>query len=661
MSFYKKLPGLVRWIIAVLLVFLFVMTAYRFFFFFKYNPPGKPFSGSAFLMGLRFDIKFVSILGVVMLVLCGLPFVNPLRNKIAKKIWMVLLSVILIVVLLFYVVDYFYYDYLQQRLNASILNYSSDASISTHMVMESYPVFKTLFVVLLIALYAFYIFNRMLKNHPATELPKRKFSIFYILFFLLLALGVFGKLGQFNLRWSDAFSLSDNFKANLSLNPFQSFFSTLNFKDTRPDIKKVRAAYPEIARYLNVQQPDSVHLNYERNIVSNNLTGTHPNVVIVICESFSMYRSSMSGNPLNTTPYFNSLCKNGVFFDRCFTPSYPTARGVWATVTSLPDVLGDNNRSASRNPEVVNQQLIINDFKGYDKFYFLGGDPSWANIKGVLLNNIDSLHLYSQENFKAKKLNVWGIDDKNLFLEANNTLAKQQRPFFAIIQTADNHRPYSIPAGDLGEFKKVNYPDDSIHKYGFENIDQLNAFRYTDFCYQQFFEAAKREKYFDNTIFVFVGDHGIAGNASALYPSSWTEQRLTQEHVPLLFYAPKLLQPKLVHTVCSQVDIVPSVASLSNLSYHNNSMGKNLFDTIDNAAKYAFIIDHDTKNIGVVNDRYFYSKNLSTKKETIVSVTDNNPVPVTATTDSIKNNMAKLTTAYYETARYLLFNNKRKY
>ena len=151
-----------------------------------------------------------------------------------------------------------------------------------------------------------------------------------------------------------------------------------------------------MAGYLQVQQRDSVHLNYERNISADNGTDNHPNIIIVICESFSMYRSSMSGNPLNTTPYFNELCKNGVFFDRCFAPSYPTARGVWATVTILPDVLGDNNRSASRNPEVVNQQLIINDFKGYDKFYFLGGDPSWANIKGLLLNNIDSLHLYSQ-------------------------------------------------------------------------------------------------------------------------------------------------------------------------------------------------------------------------------------------------------------------------
>ena len=659
--FLKRIPALLRWILSVQLIFLVVMTAFRFLFYFRYNPSGKPFSGSAFIMGCRFDIKFVCILGVAMLLLCSLPFLNPLRNKTAQKMWKALLLLVFILAILFYAVDYFYFDYLQQRLNASILNYFGDAGISLNMAIESYPVFKILLGVVIISIMAGCIFNKVLVKYQQEQIiSKRKFSMAYIIIFLLFAIGVFGKIGQFNLRWSDAFSLTDNFKANLSLNPFQSFFSTLNFKDTRPDIKKVRNAYSLMAGYLEVQQPDSVHLNFERNYSFTNTVPNHPNVVIVICESFSMYRSSMSGNPLNTTPYFNELCKNGVFFDRCFTPSYPTARGVWATVTSLPDVLGDNNRSASRNPEVVNQQLIMNDFKGYDKFYFLGGDPTWANIKGLLLNNIDSLHLYSQENFKAKKLNVWGIDDKNLFLEANNLLAKGRQPFFAIIQTADNHRPYTIPEEDLGLFKKVTYPEDSIHKYGFENIDQLNAFRYTDFCYQQFFEAAKKEKYFANTVFIFVGDHGIAGNAKAIYPASWTEQRLSSEHVPLLFYAPALVQPKLVHAACSQIDIMPSVASLLKVPYHNNSMGRNLFDTAPATEKYAFIIDHESKDIGLVNSQYYFIRNLKTNKTNIVSVTDNSPVQSSVETDSIKNAMAHLTDAYYETARYLLFNNKRK-
>ena len=96
----------------------------------------------------------------------------------------------------------------------------------------------------------------------------------------------------------------------------------------------------------------------------------------------------------------------------------------------------------------VDQHTIINDYKGYEKFYFIGGSLSWANISGLLTNNIDGLHLYEQEDYKAKTIDVWGISDKNLFLEANDVLKQQTHPFFAVIQTADNHRPYTIPEED---------------------------------------------------------------------------------------------------------------------------------------------------------------------------------------------------------------------
>lgn len=411
---------------------------------------------------------------------------------------------------------------------------------------------------------------------------------------------------------------------------------------------------------LGILQPDSIKLNFERNYTFAGAGKSKPNVVLVICESFSMYKSTMGGNPYNTTPFFNSLCEKGIFFNRCFTPSYPTARGVWATVTAIPDVLGDNNRTASRNPEVVDQQLIMNGLKGYDKYYFLGGDPTWANIKGLLMNNIEDLHIMSQADFKADKVDVWGIDDKNLFLEANQILAKQQKPFFAIIQTADNHPPYTIPAQDLGAFKKVNYPKDSIAKYGFNSIEQLNAFRYTDFCYEQFFNAAQKEKYFDNTIFVFVGDHGIPGNSNEMYPESWVEQNLGNEHVPLLFYAPKILAPQQIHNACSQLDIMPSVAHLLKVPYSNNAMGKDLFDTNFLQKDYAFIIDHERKTIGIVNSKYYYVKNFKTGMVTLVSVTGNEKIPPTPQSDSIKNTMGKFAEAYYETSKYLLFNNRKK-
>jgi hypothetical protein len=131
------------------------------------------------------------------------------------------------------------------------------------------------------------------------------------------------------------------------------------------------------------------------------------------------------------------MCKEGIFFNRAFSPAYGTARGVWATITGVPDV--QQGKTSSRNP-AVNQHTIINDFKGKEKLYFLGGSSSWANIRGLLTNNIEGLRLYEQGSYKAKEIDVWGISDKNLFLEANDAMAKETKPFFAVIQTADNHQ-----------------------------------------------------------------------------------------------------------------------------------------------------------------------------------------------------------------------------
>jgi membrane-anchored protein YejM (alkaline phosphatase superfamily) len=355
------------------------------------------------------------------------------------------------------------------------------------------------------------------------------------------------------------------------------------------------------------------------------------------------------------------MCQQGVFFERCFTPAFGTARGVWAVITGIPDV--EQPKTASRNPSAVDQHSIISDFKTYDKFYFLGGSTTWANIRGLLNNNISNLAIYEEENYKAAKVDVWGISDKNLFLEANKILSERKaeaKPFFAIIQTADNHRPYTIPAEDLDEFKKLNYPTDTLKKYGFDDNGQFNAFRYSDFTFRKFIEAAKKEPYFNNTIFVFVGDHGLRGDAGNMFPQSFTKQGILAEHVPLLFYAPGLLQPKRINQVCSQLDILPSVATLARQPYTNNAFGRNVFDSISQQEKFAFIADPDLASIGLVSNQYYYVRSFKTGAVDFVSVTGNEPVPVNATTDSMKNYMAALTDAWFETARYLLLNNKKK-
>lgn len=660
MAFLRRLPKLLRWIIITLGFLLICMFLYRLFFFYSYSKPGRPLPGSALLLGLRYDARVLAVLGLMMLIPSLFPIFNPFKNKRARIIWPGILSFLFLIFLISYAADYYHYDYLQERLSASVLNYLQDAAISFGMMKESYPLFTISVVLLVLVITFWWVAKKVIlwiDKNPVV-IPRRTLKWYFIPTVLIFAALIFGRLNQYPLRWSDAFSLGDDFKAHTALNPFQSFLSSLKFKNSSYDLKKVKAYYPEMAAYFGVPDPNIDSLNFSRPVIFENTAGIKTNVVVVICESFSAYKSSMFGNRLNPTPFFQELSKQGVFFERCFTPAFGTARGVWATITGIPDV--QNPTTSSRNPAAVNQHSIINDFSSHDKFYFLGGSTTWANIRGVLNNNIEGLKIYEEDNFDAATVDVWGISDKDLFLAANKEFSKLNRPFIAVIQTAGNHRPYSIPSKDLPEFKLARVSADSLRNNSFISNEELNAFRYADFSMQKFIEAAKREKYFDNTLFVFVGDHGLRGDAGSNFPASFTRQGFGAEHVPLLFYAPKLLKPEVVRSVCSQLDVLPSAAFIAKQNHVNTTMGKNLFDSSDRSARFAFIADPNTFNVGLVTDNYYWGKNQQTQEQFFVSVVNDLPVPKTTTTDSIAKRLAYLTEAWYETSKYLLLNNKKR-
>ncbi len=718
----SSFPRLVKWIFLTGVAFLIFMTIMRFIFFYHFAPSDYTFSNSfqSFLLGLNFDLRIVCgimifpflignlhlnfnkknrisigtifqllftvlimglllffmkkghasfsiLVGTAILFLLILVWLfatkncNPFEHIVSRKIFKTYFFIITLLLVFLYLIDFENFDYLHERLNASVMNYLGDAKISMHMVWQTYPVFKLLISAVVSITLLFWLIKRWFYRTEKTIYEGKAISKFIIgfSFTLLLGLGLFGRLNQYPLRWSDAFSFDDNFKANLSLNPAQSFLSTLKFKNSTFDLNKVKAHYPLMAEYLGVQRPDSLQLNYHRTI-ENTASKNPPNVVVVICESFSAYKSSMWGNPLNTTPYFNKMCQEGIFFDRCFTPAYGTARGVWAIITGIPDV--EYPTTSSRNPAYVDEYSIINEYIGYKKLYFIGGSSSWANIRGLLTNNIDSLHLYEQQDYKSKPIDVWGISDKNLFLEANNVLKNQAQPFFAVIQTADNHRPYTIPEEDKKEFILEKYPSDTLNKYGFESNDELNAFRFTDFSFQKFMEAAKKEPFYENTIFVFVGDHGIRGDAGSMFPKAWEVDGLTTQHVPLLFYSPALLKPQRIDKTCSQLDLLPSVSSLAKISFTNTTLGKNLFDTVQRNVRFknlAFLFDPDIKQIGIVTDEYVYVHNLLSGKEDFRSSRNNLPLSTTQEVSDDKKNLKILSDAYYQTAKYMLLNNKR--
>jgi phosphoglycerol transferase MdoB-like AlkP superfamily enzyme len=661
------LPKTIRWTFYSGFVFLIIMSLLRFVFANYFSAPASADNNltSSYILGFRYDLRYVTIVMMITLLFSYIKPLNPFDKKLGKQIaiitWMLFSSLLLF----FYTADFIHYAYVHQRLNASILSYIDNPLISMQMMWQSYPIITIIIIFLVVewVLYKFISFTYQLSDKYERTGSQFKNIITQTIFFIILLYAAIGNIiykgGQYPLRWSNAYSLGSDYKANVALNPMQSFFSTLNFRSSKINTDLIKKNYSVIADYLTIpsNEQDAQNLQFARihNPVNNNLEASKiKNVVLVICESFSAYKSSMMGNPLNTTPYFNDMKKQGVYFNRAFSPAYGTARGVWAVLTGTPDVL--EGKTSSRNPLAVDQHSIIADFKNYEKYYFLGGSASWANIRGVLTNNISDLKIFEQGSYQSSEIDVWGISDKNLFLEANKTLSKNTKPFFAIIQTADNHRPYTIPAEDLKVFVKKTVPKDSLLKFGFENNEEYNAFRYTDFCIEQFIEAAKKEKYFNETLFVFIGDHGIKGDAGTMLPKSFTEQGLTNMHVPLLFYAPSILQPKEYSIPVSQLDVLPSIASLCNIPYTNTTMGKNVFITVQQKNNAIFLYDDFNQQIGVLNNEYYYGYQLKNPSKPIFESALNNEV---VKNDSAQKQMDILTKTIYETAKYMLKNNQK--
>ena len=614
----------------------------------------------AIRLGMGYDAKWIGIVLLPIALLSVIRRLNPFYSLANKRWWIAYLTLVTLLIFVFYGADFGNFSYNHTRINASALNFAEDPAISFRMLWQSYPMVWMLLGLCMAVVILAKVFTssyNMLADKRAGKPSGLKYqtsAIWYGVAILFLCWSIFGLFSFRQLKWENAFRFNDNFKSYVALNPMQNFFTTLSLRKPSFDSNKVIAYKQVMNDFLSVEVAQANVTNYKRVVgPAKNAIASSPNIVIVICESFSMYKSSMSGNLLNSTPYFKSMCDNGIFFDHCFSATFGTARGVFAVLTGTPDV--QLSKFSTQSPEAIQQHTIINDLRDYDKFYFLGGSTDFNNFDG-LIRNIKDVKIYQEGSYSSKTFNVWGISDKKLFLHADTVLSKQKKPFIAIIQTADNHRPFSIPAEDI-DFIKRFVSSDTLAKYGFETLKEFQAFCYTDYCYRNFIEEAKKHSYFNNTIFAFVGDHGLEGEAGSVYPKAWTDNRLSDEHVPLLFYAPGLLTAKLHTETVSQVDILPTLAGMLPVSYVNTTIGRDLLKE-DNKYHAAFIIHHDEGNIGIVNDDYYYLKNLRINKEQLVPIRSDKMFLSMEQQDSVKKKLSLLCSAIYETARWMLLHNK---
>ena len=371
-----------------------------------------------------------------------------------------------------YIVDFPYFDFFKKMVDSSIIRYFYDIGEAFKMVSEGYSLVPTLIGFLFFMFVLFLLIQKLVngvKNAKNSFISKKQKVSIYVIFFIIYMFGGYGKFEMYPWRWSEAFYSSNSFLSYLASNPVTYFKNTLKNNDVKYDINETMNYYPFMLKYLEIDIPDKNKLSLLRVVIpkhDSKYVFEKPNIVFILGESTSYARTSISGNPLNPTPFLKEMSDNGLTYSRFYTPHAGTARSVWTAMTGFPDV--ERMKTSSRNPMIVQQHMILNALKEYEKHYFIGGSLSWGNVRGVV-GNVDNLHTYEEQDYANSSHNdVWGISDVHLANEVNEVLKKQNKPFFAFVQLSGNHSPNTIPNDNFGfEFTKDLKKEDLL-KYSFD-------------------------------------------------------------------------------------------------------------------------------------------------------------------------------------------------
>ncbi len=544
----------------------------------------------SFLTGLRFDLMVVSILSMPLLSGCLFPTSISLRKSLVT--WLALASSVSI---FFCIAELDFYREFHQRLNSLVFEYiRQDPATVFSMLWNGFPVLRYLILWLLFSwlMYRFYLLvDHIACMVVAHRFPQRaptanylRWTVFLLVFFSMVV-GARGTLRQGPpLRWGDAFHSQNLFANHLGLNgiftlykatgsgngkthksywlnamPIEQASSIVNdWLVTSKDTMLGGAEHP----YLRRQAAGSIQLTQH---------AAKPNVVVILMESFSGAFTGALGNDMAITPAFDHIAKQGLLFNRFFSNGTHTHQGMFATLACFPNLPG--YEYLMQQPEGAHKfsglPLLLSR-AGYQDIYIYNGSFSWDNQEGFFRNQGMTRFIGRDDFVNPVFVNpTWGVSDQDMFDRSVTELAAlpKDKPFFAVLQTLSNHTPYAMPSP---------LPVPPVIDQGSLN-DHLTAMRYADWSLGEFFRKIEHEPYYDNTIFVVLGDHGFGiGNQV-------TDIDLLRFRVPLLIIGPGIQDAFGTTTdrVATQIDIAPTVMGLLGEPFIHQCWGRDVLSQSD--------------------------------------------------------------------------------
>ncbi|MBK5547244.1 LTA synthase family protein [Pseudomonas sp. TH04] len=624
-------------------------------------------------IGLRFDLRLAVLVLLPLALLAWFPRWNLTTLPALRWLARGYLVVALAVVGLVYIIDFGHYAYLGVRINATVLRYLQDAQISQQMVWETYPVLwitACWLAAVAVWVWALVCLERLTldgERRPIGTLTLASVSVVGVIAVLLALLGRVNNLNLENpvpLRWSDAFFSGNSQVAAVGLNPVLFLYDTLKVGQSQFDAAQVRQHYPQVAQYLGVEQPDPEQLNFirEQAVQPYRLPGERPpNVIFVMLESLGTSAVGAYGNPLNPTPNLDTLATQSWFFKHFYVPVTGTAKTVWASISGVPDVT--RQETATRNPLITRQHTLINAFEGYQKFYMIGGNAGWANINALIRQSIDGVQLFDESHWRSPRVDVWGISDLDLFKEGDQLLraVPKDQPFFAYLQTSGNHRPFTIPKQNDG-FQLNNVTLEQAQAAGSRSVEQYNAVRLLDYNIGRLMEIAKAGNWYDNSIFVFFGDHNTRISQIPHMAPAFEQLGLESNNVPLLIHAPGL-QPRVIDEAVGLADLLPTVAGMAGIPFRNGAMGRDIQQPAPEGERVVPLVLHEGTFpiIGGVTKDFLLQMQHDGSSPTLHDLASQTPREDVAEQHPEEfQRLQGLTRGLHESARLMLFRNVRE-
>lgn len=364
----------------------------------------------------------------------------------------------------------------------------------------------------------FYYIHNNLKKSPyynfITKIEKRKNMVVVTLVSGILFLGYsFGTAtgtdySRLSKQWNRTYIVE---RFGILMYQFNDVFQTI-----RPKINSLFGYEDAYKLFESYFESETANKYRKDNKYTGILEGY--NIVYVHMESMQNFLMNLEFNGEKVVPNLEKLASEGMFFNN-FYPQISTGTSSDAEYITLTGLLPSSSgivfTSYADNTFRALPGLLKD--KGYYTFSMHGNYASmWSRNK--VHPRLGYTDLYYHDSFEFSKDDIigLGINDKLFFKQAITKLEgieKEHNNYFGTVITLSNHSPFSNNEAftlDINDYYTDKISDKKMNTCYLCEKDvgrYIVSAHYADEALGEFIEYIKSSDYFNNTIFVFYGDH----------------------------------------------------------------------------------------------------------------------------------------------------------